>query len=117
MCGREWSAVIAVDVILGRSGMSGSARPKVARSKYESPTPVPTRIRWLSRNGKYWLVNSFRQPIDAAGELVDTDYYPVHPITKVRRLDLFRQHMYGRAYPEPRTNDHVPTINIDSRTG
>ena len=81
-----------------------------------SAAPVPTRIRWLFQNDKYWLVNESGQPIDAAGELVDSDYYLIDPITKARRLDLFRRDMHGRAYPEPRTNDRVP-VDTDSQTG
>ena len=81
-----------------------------------SQAAVPTRIRWLFQHGKYWLVNDSGQPIDAAGELVDYDYYLIDPITKVRRLDLFRQDMHGRAYPESRTNDRVP-VDTDSQTG
>ena len=46
MRGREWSAVIAVDVILGRSGMSGRATPKVALSKYRFPIESFQGLNW-----------------------------------------------------------------------
>ena len=90
---------LAFPSLLPQTGLSPLGFPRAA--------PILTRPTWVFHNGKDWLINDFRQPIDAAGELVDFDFYLIDAITKVRRLDLFGREMHGRVYPEQR-KDSVP---------
>ena len=83
---------------LGFSGLLPQPNPSALG--FTRAAPFLTRPTWVLHNGKYWLTNDFSQPIDAAGELIDFDFYLIDPITKVRRLDLFGREMHGRAYPE-----------------
>ena len=58
--------------------------------------PIPTGVTWIKYPDGNGIINQFGQRIDAMGELVDSDYYLIHPTTGERRRDIFDRVVRGR---------------------